>query len=40
MDFPAFVLQEISVTEDMEKVFGVRPVKAVLYLSTMPRAVC
>lgn len=32
MDFPTFELREISVTDDMEKAFGVRPVKAVLGL--------
>ena len=30
MDFPAFVLREIPVTEAMEKAFGVRPLKALL----------
>ena len=32
MDFPAFDLREIPVTDDMEKAFGVRPIKAVLGL--------
>lgn len=32
MDFPTYELKEISVTDDMEKAFGVRPVKAVLGL--------
>ena len=32
MDFPTYPLQEIPVTEDMEKAFGVRPVRAVLGL--------
>lgn len=32
MDFPAYELKEIPVTDDMEKAFGVRPVKAVLGL--------
>lgn len=32
MDFPTYELQEIPVTDDMEKAFGVRPVKAVLGL--------
>ena len=32
MDFPTFELKEIPVTENMEKAFGVRPVKAVLGL--------
>ena len=32
MDFPTYELQEISVTDAMEKAFGVRPVKAVLGL--------
>ena len=30
MDFPTYKLQEIPVTDDMEKAFGVRPMKAVL----------
>ena len=30
MDFPAFALREIPVTEAMEKAFGVRPLKALL----------
>ena len=30
MDFPTYELKEIPVTDDMEKAFGVRPVKAVL----------
>ncbi len=30
MDFPTYDLKEIPVTDDMEKAFGVRPVKAVL----------
>ena len=32
MDFPTYELQEIPVTDDMEKAFGVRPLKAVLGL--------
>ena len=32
MDFPTYELHEIPVTDDMEKAFGVRPVKAVLGL--------
>ena len=32
MDFPTYELREIPVTNDMEKAFGVRPVKAVLGL--------
>ena len=32
MDFPTFELKEIPVTEEMERAFGVRPVKAVLGL--------
>lgn len=32
MDFPVYELKEIPVTDDMEKAFGVRPVKAVLGL--------
>ena len=32
MDFPTYELQEIPVTDAMEKAFGVRPVKAVLGL--------
>ena len=32
MDFPTYELTEIPVTEDMERAFGVRPVKAVLGL--------
>ena len=32
MDFPTYPLREIPVTDDMEKAFGVRPVKAVLGL--------
>ncbi len=32
MDLPRYALQEIPVTEDMEKAFGVRPLKAVLGL--------
>ena len=32
MDFPTYALQEIPVTDAMEKAFGVRPVKAVLGL--------
>ena len=32
MDFPTFELKEIPVSEDMERAFGVRPVKAVLGL--------
>mgnify|MGYP004728075559 FL=1 len=32
MDFPTYELREIPVTDDMEKAFGVRPVKAVLGL--------
>ena len=32
MDFPTFDLKEIPVTEDMERAFGIRPVKAVLGL--------
>ena len=32
MDFPTYELQEIPVTDAMEKTFGVRPVKAVLGL--------
>ena len=32
MDFPTYELKEIPVTDDMEKAFGARPVKAVLGL--------
>ena len=32
MDFPTYELKEIPVTDDMEKAFGVRPLKAVLGL--------
>ena len=32
MDFPTYELKEIPVTDEMEKAFGVRPVKAVLGL--------
>lgn len=32
MDFPAFELKEIPVTDEMEQAFGIRPVKAVLGL--------
>ena len=32
MDFPTYELKEIPVTDDMERAFGVRPVKAVLGL--------
>ena len=32
MDFPTYELKEIPVTDDMEKAFGLRPVKAVLGL--------
>jgi PhzF family phenazine biosynthesis protein len=32
MDFPTYPLKEIPVTDDMEKAFGVRPVKALLGL--------
>ena len=32
MDFPTYELQEIPVTDDMEKAFGFRPIKAVLGL--------
>lgn len=32
LDFPTYKLKEISVTDDMEKAFGVRPIKAVLGL--------
>ena len=32
MDFPTYPLREIPVTDDMERAFGVRPVKAVLGL--------
>lgn len=32
MDFPTYELKEIPVTDDMEKAFGVRPIKAVLGL--------
>lgn len=32
MDFPTYDLKEIPVTDDMEKAYGVRPVKAVLGL--------
>ena len=32
MDFPTFELKEIPVTDDMERAFGVRPIKAVLGL--------
>ncbi len=32
MDFPTYPLKEIPVTDDMEKAFGVRPLKAVLGL--------
>ena len=30
MDFPTYELKEIPVTDEMEKAFGVRPIKAVL----------
>ena len=30
MDFPTYEQEEISVTDDMERAFGVRPVKAIL----------
>lgn len=32
MDFPTYELKEIPVTDEMEKAFGVRPIKAVLGL--------
>ncbi len=32
MDFPTYTLREIPVTDDMEKAFGVRPVRAVIGL--------
>ena len=32
MDFPTYDLKEISVTDEMEQAFGVRPIKAVLGL--------
>ena len=32
MNFPTYELKEIAVTDDMEKAYGVRPVKAVLGL--------
>lgn len=32
MDFPTYELKEVPVTDDMEKAFGVRPVKALLGL--------
>ena len=32
MDFPTYELQEIPVTDDMEKAFGFRPIKALLGL--------
>lgn len=32
MDFPTYPLEEIPVTDDMEKAFGVRPTKAILGL--------
>lgn len=32
MDFPTYTLKEIPVTDDMERAFGIRPVKAVLGL--------
>jgi predicted PhzF superfamily epimerase YddE/YHI9 len=32
MDFPTYELKEIPVTDDMERAFGIRPVKAVLGL--------
>ena len=32
MDFPCYELKEIAVTDDMEKAFGLRPIKAVLGL--------
>ena len=32
MDFPTYPLREIHVTDDMEKAFGIRPVKAILGL--------
>ena len=32
MDFPTYKLKEIPVTDDIEKAFGVRPIKAVLGL--------
>lgn len=35
MNFPTYELQEISVTDDMERAFGVRPVKAVLGLDLL-----
>ena len=35
MDFPTYKLQEIPVTDDMERAFGVRPVKAVLGLDLL-----
>ena len=35
MNFPTYKLQEIPVTDDMERAFGVRPVKAVLGLDLL-----
>ena len=35
MNFPTYELQEIPVTDDMERAFGVRPVKAVLGLDLL-----
>ena len=32
MDFPTYELKEVPVTDDMEKAFGARPIKAVLGL--------
>ena len=32
MNFPTYELKEVSVTDDMEKAYGVRPIKAVLGL--------
>ena len=32
MDFPTYDMKEIPVTDDMERAFGIRPVKAVLGL--------
>ena len=32
MDFPTFKLKEISVTDEMTRAFGIRPIKAVLGL--------
>ena len=39
MDFPTYELKEIPVTDEMEKSFGVRPIKAVLGLDLIPDSV-